>query len=267
MALAGSAFATRQNYIRGIRALILHYQRVPEDCTVDELKAFLVFQRDNCNFSSSTVNLRVCGLKYYFREVVYRPDLVVKIPNPRVQKYDTDILTLEEWKNGLYQKDWVVYTKKPFSGVKKVVGYLARYSHRVAITNHRIKKIDEQTVTFEYKDYKDKAKKKLMTLKGTDFLQRFCLHLLPQRFRKVRQYGFLSNAVKAKSLTLARKSLKAKVSVLLNRKERKALAKKRLFGKKTHSCPCCQNGKMQLLVTWERNKAPPLLDKLKHLLF
>ena len=98
MALAGSAFATRQNYIRGIRALILHYQSLPEACSVDELKAFLVFQRDKCNFSSSTVNLRVCGLKYYFREVVYRPDLVVKIPNPRVQKYDTDILTIEEVK-------------------------------------------------------------------------------------------------------------------------------------------------------------------------
>ena len=98
MALIGNAFATRQNYIRGVRSLILHYQRLPKNCSIDELKAFLIFQRDKRNFSSSTISLRVCGLKYYFREVVHRLDLVVKIPNPRVQKYDTEILTIEEVK-------------------------------------------------------------------------------------------------------------------------------------------------------------------------
>ena len=92
MSLIGNAFATRRSYIRGIRSLMLYYGRLPEDCTVDELKAFLVFQRDQRQLSSSTLNLRVCSLKYYFREVVHRLDLVVKIPNPRVQKYDTEIL-------------------------------------------------------------------------------------------------------------------------------------------------------------------------------
>lgn len=98
MTLAGNAFATRKSYLRGIRALMLYYQRLPENCTADQIKAFLVFQRDKCQLSSSTVNLRVCSLKLYFREVVHRLDLVVKIPNPRVQKYDTDILTIEEVK-------------------------------------------------------------------------------------------------------------------------------------------------------------------------
>ena len=172
----------------------------------------------------------------------------------------------KKWKDTLYQKDWVVYTKKPFSAVKQVVNYLARYSHRVAITNHRIKSIDEQTVTFEYKDYKDGAKKKLMTLKGTDFLQRFCLHILPQGFRKVRQYGFLANACKTKSLKLARKALGTKVRQLLSRKERKALAKKRLFGKKTDACPCCGVGKMVVWIVWEQNKGPPFLEKLMQIL-
>lgn len=96
MSLKNNAFATRQNYIRGVRALMLHYNKPPEDCTVDEIKAYLVFVRDKKEFSSSTINLRVCGLKYYFRHVVHRLDLVVKIPNPRIQKYDFDILTLEE---------------------------------------------------------------------------------------------------------------------------------------------------------------------------
>jgi len=98
MSLKNNAFATRQNYIRGIRALMLHYKKLPESCTVDEIKAYLIYERDKKGHSSSTVNLRVCGLKYYFRFVVDRLDLVVKIPNPRIQKYNTEILSLEELK-------------------------------------------------------------------------------------------------------------------------------------------------------------------------
>lgn len=96
MSLKNNAFATRQNYIRGVQALMLHYNKLPEACTSDEIKAYLVFVRDKKEFSSSTINLRVCGLKYYFRHVVHRLDLVVKIPNPRIQKYDFEILTYEE---------------------------------------------------------------------------------------------------------------------------------------------------------------------------
>lgn len=98
MQLANNAFATRKSYLRGLRTLILHYQRLPEQCTVDELKAFLIHQRDQGHYSSSTLNLRVCALKYYFREVVHRLDLVVKIPNPRVSKFDVEVLTIEEIK-------------------------------------------------------------------------------------------------------------------------------------------------------------------------
>lgn len=96
MSLKNNAFATRQNYIRGVRNLMIHYNRLPEECTVDEIKAYLVFVRDQKTFSSSTINLRVCGLKYYFRHVVHRLDLVTRIPNPRIQKYDFDILNFEE---------------------------------------------------------------------------------------------------------------------------------------------------------------------------
>jgi hypothetical protein len=175
----------------------------------------------------------------------------------------------KDWKDILYKKDWVVYTKKPFSGVKKnlprhlwVVNYLARYSHRVAITNHRIKLITESDITFQYKDYKDNAKKKTMKLAGTEFLRRFCLHILPPGFRKVRQYGFLSNASKAKSLALARKALGEKVKTLLTRKERKDLAIQRLFkGQLEQTCPCCGKGKLVPVYSWEvpfKNKAPPV---------
>jgi len=96
MTLNGNAFATRQNYLRGLKVLIEHYQKLPEACTVDEIKSYLVYQRDELNIASSTLNIRVCSLKYYFRHIVNRLDLVVKIPNPRVQKFQTEIFTPQE---------------------------------------------------------------------------------------------------------------------------------------------------------------------------
>lgn len=96
MALANNAWATRQSYLRGVRELMLHVGKIPEECTVDEIKGHLVFMRDKQKLSSSSVNLRVCGLKYYLREVVNRLDLVVNIPNPRIQKYHTEVLTVQE---------------------------------------------------------------------------------------------------------------------------------------------------------------------------
>ena len=168
----------------------------------------------------------------------------------------------QAWKEVLYKKEWVVYTKKPFAGVKQVVNYLARYSHRVAITNHRIKNITDSEVMFAYKDYKDGAKKKVMTLSGKEFLRRFCLHLLPHGFRKVRQYGFCSNASKSKLLNQARVALGEKTRSLLTRKERKAKAQQRLFGDATDQCPCCKKGTLIPIYSWEaafRNKAPPIL--------
>lgn len=96
MAVANSTFATRKSYVRGLKALILHFQKLPEQCSAHEIKAFLVHCRDNLNYSASTTNLRVCSIKYYFREVVHRLDLVVKIPNPRVQKYKTEVLSIDE---------------------------------------------------------------------------------------------------------------------------------------------------------------------------
>ena len=162
------------------------------------------------------------------------------------------------WKNKQYQKNWVVYTKKPFSKVKNVVNYLGRYSHRVALTNHRIQHIDSEKgiVSFRYKDDKDGAKQKTMTLNGAEFLRRFCLHILPKGFRKVRSFGFLSNAAKAKALKIARNALAIKSKTLLTRKERKQLAMTRLFAEKTNLCPCCKKGKMVLVGSWERNKSP-----------
>lgn len=93
----------------------------------------------------------------------------------------------------LYSFDWVVFCKKPFKSPACVVKYLGRYTHRVAIANSRIVKVDEDGVTFRWKDYKDNAKVKLMTLSPEEFTRRFLLHVLPTGFTRIRHYGLLSS--------------------------------------------------------------------------
>jgi len=93
----------------------------------------------------------------------------------------------------LYKTDWVVYAKDPFAGPEQVVEYLGRYTHKVAIGNHRIKNVSDDGVSFRWRDYRDN-KEKLMQLSGTEFLRRFCQHILPRRFVRIRHYGLLSTS-------------------------------------------------------------------------
>ena len=97
--------------------------------------------------------------------------------------------------NLLYQKKWVVYAKAPFGGPQAVIEYLGRYTHKVAISNHRITELDEQedTVSFQYKDYTAEGKQALMTLSAQEFIRRFAQHVLPKSFTRIRMYGYLSN--------------------------------------------------------------------------
>jgi len=109
--------------------------------------------------------------------------------------------------------NWNVYAKRPFAGPNQVLAYLSRYTHRVAISPRRLLSLDEQkqTVTFAWKDYADHAKQKVMPLDLKEFLRRFCLHLLPERFVKIRHFGFLSNRQRQIRIAQAR-ALLAKVS-------------------------------------------------------
>jgi len=93
----------------------------------------------------------------------------------------------------LYDKNWVVFCKKPFKSPGHVVRYLGRYTHRVAISNSRIQAFDGQSVSFAWKEYKDGNKSKVMTLDTSEFSRRFLLHVLPDRFVKIRHYGLLSS--------------------------------------------------------------------------
>jgi hypothetical protein len=107
----------------------------------------------------------------------------------------------------LYRKDWVVYAKRPFGGAALVLKYLARYTHRVAISNHRLVRLEAGRVSFRYKDYADEHKSKVMTLDALEFLRRFVQHVLPAGFVKVRHYGLLATRFCADRLGQCRRLL------------------------------------------------------------
>ena len=101
--------------------------------------------------------------------------------------------TFAAWLRPLFRKDWVVYSKPPFGGPEYVLQYLGRYTHRVAISNHRLVSFAEQTVTFRWRDSAHNNEQKLMTLPLDEFLRRFLLHVLPKGFVRIRNFGFLAN--------------------------------------------------------------------------
>lgn len=107
------------------------------------------------------------------------------------------------------QPEWVVYAKRPFAGPRQVLAYLSRYTHRVALSPGRLLAADAASVTFAYKDYADGSRLKTMTLSTVEFVRRFCLHVLPERFVKIRHYGLLGNRQRQTRLALARKLLGA----------------------------------------------------------
>jgi hypothetical protein len=111
------------------------------------------------------------------------------------------------WWQALYAKDWVVYSKPPFGGPEQVLKYLARYTHRVAISNSRLEGLDGGQVTFRYQDYASGGRSKRLTLEATEFLRRFVQHVLPRGFVKVRHYGLLANRQREARLAVCRRLL------------------------------------------------------------
>ena len=114
-----------------------------------------------------------------------------------------------DWLSPLRRCEWVVYAKRPFAGPETVLAYLSRYTHRVAIANSRLIALDEQGVTFRYKDYraKGRVRYKTMTLEPAEFIRRFLLHVLPSGFHRIRHYGLLANTTRRDTLARARERL------------------------------------------------------------
>jgi hypothetical protein len=107
------------------------------------------------------------------------------------------------------KKDWVVYAKRPFGGPQRVLKYLARYTHRVAISNQRLIELRDGQVSFEYKDYADGQQTKVMKLTSSEFIRRFLMHTLPNGFVRIRYYGFLANRDRHQRLDQCRRLLDA----------------------------------------------------------
>jgi len=155
--------------------------------------------------------------------------------------------------NQLYKKDWVVYAKQPFMGPQQVIEYLGRYTHRIAISNHRIKNIANNSITFSYKDYRDGARQKQMTLHAHEFLRRFCLHILPPGFRKIRHYGFLSSRAKPR---LKMQQLKMGISIIKKEKLPWQQVLLQTLHYDVDACPSCKQGRMNTIRFFNAN-APP----------
>ncbi len=119
----------------------------------------------------------------------------------------SEVAAFEEWLDQSVRNEWVVYAKAPFGGPEQVLKYLARYTHRVAISNQRLLSCEEGQVTFRWKDYADGSAQKAMTLSADEFLRRFLTHVLPRGFVKIRHFGFLANRYRQQQLALARKLL------------------------------------------------------------
>ena len=151
----------------------------------------------------------------------------------------------------LFKHNWVVYCKRPFLGPAQVVEYLGRYTHKIAISNHRIKNLDNESVTFAVKDYRHGGKKSLLGLSDAEFIRRFALHILPKGFVRIRHYGILSSYHKKITLTQLQKSL-GRVQV----KKRKPLQHR--------LCPVCKKGKLVTLTTFTARGPPGYwMEKLR----
>jgi predicted Zn-ribbon and HTH transcriptional regulator len=131
----------------------------------------------------------------------------------------------------LFRQDWVVYAKPPFGGPEHVLHYLARYTHRVAISNHRLLSVDENKVSFRWKDYAHHSKQRMMELTQEEFLRRFLQHVLPRGFPRIRYFGWLANRKRSALLTVCRELLQCQPALQSDKIESEPAV---------WLCPCCR---------------------------
>jgi predicted glycoside hydrolase/deacetylase ChbG (UPF0249 family) len=144
-----------------------------------------------------------------------------------------------------FEKQWVVYCKQPFWGPKQVIEYLGRYTHKVAISNHRILDLSENFVRFAAKDYKHGGRQIVVTMNHPEFIRRFALHILPKGFTRIRHYGILSSSSKQKSRVTIEKQIGA------------VFTSQKVVEKPLHRvCPVCKKGRLETVLVFD-NRGPP----------
>jgi putative transposase/transposase-like zinc-binding protein len=160
---------------------------------------------------------------------------------------------------------WVVYAKRPFAGPQQVLDYVGRYTHRVAISNHRLLDLENGQVRLQWKDYRDGDQVKVMALPAEEFIRRFLLHVLPDGFQRIRYYGFLANRYRQEKLAQCRRLLGMSVP---GQQTPSAPEKdyrdryEQLTGRSLRQCPQCQQGRMLVVEILERTlgKFPEFID-------
>jgi Putative transposase len=163
----------------------------------------------------------------------------------------------------LREAEWVIYAKRPFAGPEQVLDYVGRYTHRVAISNHRLLDIADGKVTFHYKDYRHEAQQKTMILPAEEFIRRFLLHVLPDGFQRIRYYGFLGNRYREQKLAHCRELLGMPMPELPALETAKDYRERyeALTGSSLWQCPVCREGRM--LVTQILPRRPPRQVSIK----
>ena len=157
----------------------------------------------------------------------------------------SDPATFHAWLHQQGKPKWVVYAKPPFGGPEHVLKYLARYTHRVAISNGRLLSLADDRVSFHWRDSRDGKQLKVMTLEAVEFIRRFLLRVLPPGLVKIRHFGFLANRNRSQALALCRQHLQAALSdhptpEMLTDQQRQAIERR---------CPICRRGTLRL-VAW-----------------
>jgi hypothetical protein len=173
------------------------------------------------------------------------------------QAYLSNDNEFEALLSSTYSKEWVVYCKPPFKDSATVVEYLGRYTHRVAISNKRIIKIENDNVTFKWRDYKDSSKSKIMTLSTDEFIRRFLIHILPSRFMKIRHYGLLGNRNKSIKLKICKQLTNTPIILREKLSTLKLILK--LTGRDFSKCPFCGSPKISRAI--ELCKSPPTINQ------
>ena len=164
-----------------------------------------------------------------------------------VELKDPDIF--ERYLAPLRRSEWVVFAKRPFAGPSQVLAYLARYTHRVAISNSRLVSLADGNVRFRWKDYRQTGKAKVMTLAAGEFIRRFLMHTLPDGFHRIRHYGLFANGHRAEKLALCRRLLNASSAT-----EKSVVGEGDVAVDEPHACPCC-GGRMIIVETFDSPQA------------
>jgi hypothetical protein len=167
----------------------------------------------------------------------------------------------------LRDQEWVVYAKEPIPDPRHVLKYLARYTHRVAISNHRLVALEDSQVTFRYKDYTHGHRLRTLTLDAVEFLRRLMLHVPPRGFHRLRHFGFLANRVRQEKLVQCRTLLGHALQSLVQQEAAASKPPEGTAGEPGAVCPVCQQGRMQLVQTvyrqtaaWDLSVPAPVCD-------